>query len=88
MRSYIFLYIYTTVERMFISFHSMINITTITFFDTFLNLEGADKTCLPSLTEWRRKFLDVFHENNMVDELDKLENILDRKINRKRRRTL
>jgi len=58
------------------------------FFDEFLNLQGADKKCLPSLISWRRKFLELFQRENMSAGLVKAREVLERKCVGRRRRTL
>jgi len=58
------------------------------FFDEFLNLQGADKTCLPSLISWRKEFLQLFQDENMSGGLEKARDVLERKCAAKRRRTL
>jgi len=58
------------------------------FFDDLLNLKGAARECLPSLVDWRKRLLTVFRDNNMEESMDKLEEVLARKINIKRRRTM
>ena len=58
------------------------------FFDEFLNLQGADKKCLPSLIGWRREFLELFQRENMSPGLVKAREVLERKCAGRRRRTL
>ena len=59
------------------------------FFDTFLNLDKFDRDCLPSLTSWRQKFMNVFERENMEVGVEKACSILRRKTAAmKRRRTL
>jgi len=58
------------------------------FFDEFLNLQGADKKCLPSLLSWRKEFLDLFQSENMSPGLLKAREVLERKCSARRRRTL
>jgi len=58
------------------------------FFDEFLNLQGADKKCLPSLIGWRQQFLDLFEREKMSAGLLKAKDILERKCAARRRRTL
>jgi len=58
------------------------------FFDEFLNLQGADKKCLPSLTGWRQEFLDLFQKEDMSAGLVKARGVLERKCLARRRRTL
>ena len=58
------------------------------FFDEILNLQGADKKCLPSLTGWRQEFLDLFQKEDMSAGLVKAREVLERKFLARRRRTL
>jgi len=58
------------------------------FFDEFLNLSGIDKSCLPSLIGWRQEFLNLFERENMTRSLTKARDLLQRKCNLQRRRTL
>ena len=59
------------------------------FFDTFLNIDKFDRECLPSLTSWRKEFLDLFKRQNMESGVEKARNILIRKTaTLKRRRTM
>jgi len=58
------------------------------FFDEFLNLQGADKKCLPSLIGWRQQFSDLFEREKMSAGLNKARDILERKCAARRRRTL
>ena len=59
-----------------------------TFFDEFLNLEAMDKDCLPSLIDWRQRFLDLYEQENMKSGVDKARNIFMKKVSSSRRRTL
>jgi len=58
------------------------------FFDEFLNINVMDRDCLPSLTSWRGRFLDLFERENMAVGLEKAKSLLARKVVRNRRRTL
>eukprot|EP00092_Neocalanus_flemingeri_P040425 GFUD01044026.1.p1 GENE.GFUD01044026.1~~GFUD01044026.1.p1 ORF type:complete len:538 (+),score=136.95 GFUD01044026.1:76-1689(+) len=58
------------------------------FFDEFLNLQGAEKKCLPSLLGWRKEFLELFQRENMSVGLAKARDVLERKCVARRRRTL
>lgn len=58
------------------------------FFDEFLNLDAMDKDCLPSLTSWRQKFLDLYSQENMKHGLEKARSIMLRKVTSNRRRTM
>ena len=58
------------------------------FFDEFLNLDGLDRRCLPSLMIWREKFLDLYQKDNMRTGLEKARNVLMRKSKSNRRRTM
>ena len=58
------------------------------FFEDFLNIDGVDRDCLPSLTDWRQKLLVTFETENMRPRLDRARQVLSRKTSGDRRRTL
>jgi len=58
------------------------------FFEEFLNLDGLDRKCLPSLLIWREKFLDLYEKQNMKTSLEKARNVLISKSKSNRRRTM
>ena len=42
------------------------------FFEEFLNIDGVDRDCMPSLMGWRQKLLDTFESENMSPELTRI----------------
>ena len=58
------------------------------FFDEFLNIDGVDRDCMPSLMVWRQKMLDTFESENMSPDLSRVRELLIRKSTSNRRRTL
>jgi len=59
-----------------------------TFFETFLNIDGVDLGCMPSLMEWRQNLLGLFEAENMSPLVDSARLLLARKSSGNRRRTL
>ena len=58
------------------------------FFDEFLNLSVVDRKCMPSLISWRKKFLELFDQQNMKVGVEKARSFLQRKMASNRRRTM
>ena len=58
------------------------------FFDDMLNPKSGDDDCLPSLLEWRQRFLDLFQIEELRDGLVKAREIIEIKLLEKWRRTL
>lgn len=58
------------------------------FFQEFLNIDGVDRSCLPSLMGWRQKLLDTFETEGMRPILDRAVKMLNRKTKCNRRMTL
>jgi len=58
------------------------------FFDEMLNPRGDDKDCLPSLLEWRNRFLDLFEMEELHEGLVKARQIIEVKLLEKWRRHL
>ena len=57
------------------------------FFEEFLNIDGVDRDCMPSLMGWRQKLLDTFESENMSPDLTRVRELLIRKSTSSRRRT-
>ena len=58
------------------------------FFDEFLNLSVVDRKCMPSLISWRKRFLELFDQQNMKVGVEKARSVLQRKMASNRRRTM
>ena len=58
------------------------------FFDDMLNPKGEEKECLPSLLEWRKKFLLLFEIEDLREGLVKAREVIEIKLLEKWRRSL
>jgi hypothetical protein len=58
------------------------------FFDDMLNPKDEGKDCLPSLLQWREKFMALFEDEELREGLDKARQIIEVKLLEKWRRNL
>jgi hypothetical protein len=58
------------------------------FFDDMLNPKDEGKDCLPSLLQWREKFMALFENEELREGLDKARQIIEVKLLEKWRRNL